>query len=112
MPWAVPAKMRPTSSITPARSSSDSSISIFPASIFEKSKMSLMITNRLSAETFTPEASSACSLLRSVWSRSSVSPMTPFIGVRISWLIVETNCDLVRDATKAASRAATRSSAA
>ena len=48
----------------------------------------------------------------SVWSRSSVSPITPFIGVRISWLIVETNCDLVREATKAASRAATRSSAA
>ena len=53
-----------------------------------------MITSRLSAETFTPEASSVCSLFRSVWSRSSVSPITPFIGVRISWLIVETNCGL------------------
>ncbi len=38
--------------------------------------------------------------------------MTPFIGVRISWLIMETNCDFAFDATSAASRAATRSSAA
>ena len=49
---------------------------------------------------------------RSVSSSSSVSPMTPFIGVRISWLIVERNCDFVREATSAASRAATRSWAA
>ena len=53
-PCAAPARMRPTSSITLGKSSADSSISILPASIFEKSKMSLMMTSRLSAETFTP----------------------------------------------------------
>ena len=74
--------------------------------------MSLMITNRLSADSLTPVASSVCSSSRSVSSRRSVSPMTPFIGVRISWLIVETNWDFVREASRAPSRAATRSCAA
>ncbi len=40
------------------------------------------------------------------------SPITPFIGVRISWLIVARNSDLARDACSAASRAASSSSCA
>ena len=36
--------------------------------------------------------------------------MTPFMGVRISWLIMDTNSDFVFDATSTASRAANRSS--
>ena len=35
-----------------------------------------------------------------------VSPITPFIGVRISWLMVARNADLARDASNAASRLA------
>ena len=74
--------------------------------------MSLMITSRFSAETFTPVASSCWSWSRSVSSSSSVSPITPFIGVRISWLIVDRNSDFAFDAISAPSRAAARSSAA
>ena len=43
---AVLARIRPTSSTTLGTSSADSSISSFPASIFEKSRMSLMITKQ------------------------------------------------------------------
>ncbi len=32
-------------------------------------------------------------------------PSTPFIGVRISWLMLARNCDLSRDASMAWSRA-------
>ena len=31
-------------------------------------------------------------------------PMTPFIGVRISWLMVARNCDLATDTPSASSR--------
>ena len=43
-------------------------------------------------------------------SASSVMPMMPFIGVRISWLMLARNSDLSRDASSAASRASTSSS--
>ena len=39
-------------------------------------------------------------------------PMTPFIGVRISWLMVARNSDLSRDASSALSRARMRASSA
>ena len=39
-------------------------------------------------------------------------PSTPFIGVRISWLIVARNCDLARLAASASSRARTSSASA
>ena len=47
------------------------------------------------------------------WVRSSrsVSPITPFIGVRISWLIVARNSDFSRDASIASSRASASSAA-
>ena len=83
-----------------------SSMSSLPASILEKSRMSLMMTSRFSADTLTPEASSRWSVSRAVSSSSSVSPITPFIGVRISWLIVERKSDLAFDAISAPSRAA------
>ena len=49
----------------------------------------------------------------SSWVRSSrsVSPITPFIGVRISWLIVARNSDFSRDASIASSRASASSAA-
>ena len=37
-------------------------------------------------------------------------PMTPFIGVRISWLMLATNSDFSREASRAACRARTRRS--
>ena len=36
--------------------------------------------------------------------------MTPFIGVRISWLIIARNSDFIRPASSASSRARARSS--
>ena len=53
----------------------------------------------------TPSAYCRCSGSSSVVSSRSLSPITPFMGVRISWLIVARNVDLARDASSAASRA-------
>ena len=60
----------------------------------------------------TPSASRRWWSSRSVRSSSSLSPMTPFIGVRISWLIVARNSDFIREASMARSRAAARAAAA
>ena len=75
----------------------------FPASIFEKSRISLIMVSRLLAENrmalrFSEEFSSNFLLIR-----SSVSPMIAFIGVLISWLILERNADLARASASAAS---------
>ncbi len=48
-------------------------------------------------------ASERCFGVSVVVRRSSVIPSTPFIGVRISWLIFARNCDLARFAASAAS---------
>ncbi|MBZ5652384.1 MAG: MASE1 domain-containing protein [Acidobacteriia bacterium] len=64
------------------------SISNFPASILEKSRISLITDNRDSAEFFTISRYSRCSRVSLVPSASSVIPMMPFIGVRISWLML------------------------
>ncbi len=53
----------------------------------------------------TPSAYCRCCGSRSVVSSRSLRPITPFMGVRISWLIVARNVDLARDASRAASRA-------
>jgi len=55
-------------------------------------------------------AYSRCSGERPVSRRSRVIPMTPFIGVRISWLMFATNSDLSREDSRAAWRARTRTS--
>ena len=50
-------------------------------------------------------ANSRCCGSSSVSSSSSVMPMTPFIGVRISWLMLARNSLLARFAASAASLA-------
>jgi hypothetical protein len=50
--------------------------------------MSLMIVSRLSPELRMTSAQSSCSLVSGVSSRSVVMPITPFMGVRISWLMI------------------------
>ena len=52
-----------------------------------------------------PRPAGAGASSRSVRISSSLSPMTPFIGVRISWLMVARNSDFSRDASIASSRA-------
>ena len=82
----------------------DSSSSL-PASILEKSRMSLMTVRSASPLWRTTSAYSRCSSLSSVLSRSPLIPITAFIGVRISWLIVARNALLASLACSASRRA-------
>ena len=58
--------------------------STLPASIFEKSRMSLMTVSSVLDERSMVSRYSRCSGLSSVSRASSVMPITPFSGVRIS----------------------------
>ena len=78
-----------------------------PASILEKSRMSLTICSSASADDLTMPRYSRWSAVSSVSSTRSVMPMTPFIGVRISWLMLARKSLLTRLASSAASLAAT-----
>ena len=73
------------------------SSSSLPASTFEKSRMSLMIVSSASPAPRTPSAYWRWRSSSSVFSSRPVRPMTPFMGVRISWLIVATNADFARE---------------
>ena len=79
-------------SIAPSRHSRRSkavvSSSILPASIFEKSRMSLMIVSSASPLVRIISANSCCCGSSFVFSSSPLIPMIAFIGVRISWLMV------------------------
>ena len=72
--------------------------------------MSSMTSSSTSPEEEIVSAYSRCSSLSSVSSSRSVMPITPFIGVRISWLTLATNIDFMRDASSASSRASASSS--
>ena len=52
---------------------------------------------------------SRCSASSGVSPSSSSMPITPFSGVRISWLMLARNSDLARDASTASARARRRS---
>ena len=86
--------------------------SSFPASIFEKSRISLITVRSESADDLTNCRYSCCSASRSVSRASSVIPRIPFIGVRISWLILARNSDFARVAASAVSFATCSSSKA
>ena len=78
-----------------------------PASIFEKSRMSFRTRSRPSAETFDHRRGTrAARPSARVSSASSVMPMMPFIGVRISWLMLARNSPLAWLAVSAACFAA------
>ena len=53
-----------------------------------------------------------CCALRSVWPSTSSIPVTPIIGVRISWLMAARNVDFARLACSAVRRASTASRSA
>jgi hypothetical protein len=87
------------------RSMSTFSSSSLPASILEKSSRSLMMPSR-----FCPSAARSRRTCAACWSArfrssSSVMPSTPFIGVRISWLMRARNELFAWFAASAASRA-------
>src|SRR5215469_8432733 len=83
------------------KSKSSCSNDSLPASIFEKSRMSLRMVSNDSALKLTVRANSTCSGANVVSSRRLVIPMIAFIGVRISWLILARNSDLSRVDSKA-----------
>ena len=74
------------------------------ASILEKSRMSLRMVMRDSAEARAAVRKSRCSAVRVVSRASSIMPTIPFMGVRISWLILARNSLLARLAAWASSR--------
>ena len=65
--------------------------SSFPASIFEKSRISLMTVNSAWRYGGRFPHSRAAIVQASVSSSRSVMPITPFMGVRISWLMLARN---------------------
>jgi len=74
---------------------SSNSSSSLPASIFEKSRMSSMIPSNAFPDVLALCAYSSCTGVSLVLSKRSVKPITPLSGVRISWLMLARNSDLV-----------------
>ena len=100
---------RSTSLSIPRRENGRRSSSKRPASSLEKSSTSLMMVNRRTAER---RMSSRCSR----WPggicsprRMLARPMMPFMGVRISWLMLARNWPLATLAASAATRACSNS---
>ncbi len=107
--WALEASISTVSSNAVRRSKGISSRVSLPASIFEKSSISLISSRRFSPLLRTVSAYCRCSGSRSVSSSRPVMPITPFIGVRISWLMVARNSLLALVASSALSRASASS---
>ena len=99
---------RPTGTITCLMSNAVFSISIRPASSFERSRMSLMMTSRLLDDVRTIEASWRPSSVIGASTSSAAAPTMPLSGVRISWLMTA-KLGLARAPSRAASRAASSS---
>ncbi len=74
--------------------------------------MSLISPSSARLATCTPADSRCCSAVWSVRSSRSLRPITPFSGVRISWLMVARKSDFCREASIASSRACATSAAA
>ena len=102
--WALAAVSCTTCSRVWRNGKATDSSSRRPASILDRSRMSLRISSSDSAEPLTMSRYSRWVASRSVASASSVMPMTAFIGVRISWLMLVRNVLLARLASSAARR--------
>ena len=90
------ARVSATPSTVDLRSKSIISKCNWPASIFEKSSISLITDSSESPEVRITSTYSFCSSVNSVSRSNLVIPITPFIGVRISWLIFARNLLLAR----------------
>ena len=66
--------------------------SILPASTFAKSNMSLISTINVSPLILMAVKYSFCLAVKSVFKTTFVNPIMAFMGVRISWLILDKNC--------------------
>ncbi len=100
--WASSARV---DSIVSRRENDSESRRSLPASILDTSRMSSMIVSSVSAEPRTWSAKSRWRVSSGVSSSSSVIPITPFMGVRISWLMLARNADFRSEAASASSRA-------
>ncbi len=105
MAAALTASSSTASSTTRRRSKSSSSSETPCASIFEKSRMSLMTPSRASVEVRMVSQYSRCSPSSGVSAISSAIPTMLFMGVRISWLIAARNTPFRRVSRSARSRA-------
>ena len=83
-----------------------SSSSMRPASILEKSRTSSMMRISVAADPLTVLTMRFWRSVSASRASSSAVPTTPFIGVRISWLMVARKVDLAWLAASASSRAA------
>ncbi len=95
-----------SATVSSATSSSENgrfSSAMRPASMREKSRISLMISSSDLPEISIVCAKRRCESSSLLASNSSVMPSTPFIGVRISWLIVARKRVLASDAASARS---------
>mmetsp|Transcript_74528 Transcript_74528/g.199259 ORF Transcript_74528/g.199259 Transcript_74528/m.199259 type:complete len:244 (-) Transcript_74528:283-1014(-) len=91
---ARPATESTASSNVTRRSNSTDTSSSLPASIFVRSKMSLMRTKRDSEDVLICWVNFCCSSVSGVSITSWFMPMMTLSGVLISWDMVARNCDL------------------
>ncbi len=111
MPFASAcgASIAQTDSASSRGSNGRSSSSSLPASIFEKSSTSLITPSSASPEDTAVAISARCSSVSGVSTSRSSIPITPFRGVRSSWLMLATKSDLAREAARAWASARLRS---
>ena len=102
--------MRPTASMMSTSDSGIVSSSSLPASIFEKSRMSSRIRNNENDDSLMVSVMRNCEVLSWVLRSKSIVPIMPFIGVRISWLMVARKVDLASLAFSAVSLAVSNAS--
>jgi len=101
--------MAQTFSTTSLTAMGSSSTPRWPASILEKSRMSSITLSREKAESRIRSTMATCGLLRLERASTSIMPITPFIGVRISWLMAARKLDLACAAALASLRASSSS---
>jgi hypothetical protein len=104
---ASEAKTRTVSSRSEGSEKTICSSFSLPASIFEKSRMSLMVASRICPESRITSRYSGAGSWSFCDSSSVVAPRMPLMGVRISWLMFARNWDLSRAIFSASSRVAT-----
>ena len=94
---------------TASRAKSVCSSARRPASIFDKSRMSLMMESRCRAASLILLSRSPCSIVGDARCNRWVRPRMAFIGVRISWLMLARNALFARLALSAAALATSSS---
>jgi len=90
-----------TSSMVSRRSNSSASSTSLPASILEKSSTASMTTRSDSPDRWMIDTRRRCLSSSAVFSSSSAVGSTPFMGVRISWLMVARKRDFAWVASSA-----------